>query len=341
MHPRPMNPAITPRLLLLARLSPLACLSLLALAAPLALHSAAEAQQQLGSVAVEDATVTGTTTPPTITHSRVLLVDSGTVTAKDHTAEVKLARGGAVDVCSTSGLHLTAGTANDNGPAPLMLSLDRGAAEIHMMAGTSDIIMTPDLRMSVKQGGRLDLRIRVTPNGDTCVENRIPLAATPALAETAAKASEAASKGLSVNVASLFGEDTYEVKPGQHVMFEHADLHEVVDNESSPCGCPAEPPTEVAGGGEFGLRGAKDAHPFPAAVSQGLAPAPPVPQAPEGVVHAQVSTTLNYSGDGAETPPPGTTEPPMAFPQGQQAPATPPKKPGLFHRLGRFFKRLF
>jgi hypothetical protein len=139
----------------------------------------------------------------------------------------------------------------------------------------------------------------------------------------------------------LFGEDTYEVKPGQHVMFEHADLHEVVDNESSPCGCPATTPIEVAGGGEFGLGGAKDTHPFPAAVSEGLAPPPPVPQAPPGVVHAQVSTTLNYSGDGAETPPPGTTEPPMAFGQIQQAAPPPaPAKPGFLHRLGRFFKRL-
>jgi hypothetical protein len=327
-----MNPAMTPRLLLLA------------LATPLALHSTAQAQQQLGSVAVQDATVTGTMTPPMISHSRVLLVDSGTVAAKDHTAEVKLARGGAVDVCSTSGLHLTAGTANDNGPAPLMLSLDRGALEIHMVAGTNDIIMTPDLRLSVKQDGRLDLRIRVTPNGDTCVENRIPQATAPALAESPAKPSDvagAAGKGLSVNVASLFGEDSYDVKPGQHVMFEHADLHEVVDHESSPCGCPAEPATEVAGGGEFGLGGAKDAHPFPAAVSQGLAPSPPVPQAPPGVVHAQVSTTLSYSGDAGDGAPAGTTEPPMAFGGIQQGPALPPAKPGFFHRIGHFFKRIF
>ncbi len=322
-----MRPAMmTPRLLLLA------------LATPLALQSSAEAQQQLGSVAVQDATVTGTVTPPTVVHDRVLLVDSGTVTAKDHTAEVKLARGGAVDVCSTSGLHLTAGTANDNGPSPLMLSLDRGAMEIHMTAGTSDILMTPDLRLSVKQGGRLDLRIRVTPNGDTCVENRIPQAAAPALAATAAKTPDAA--GVSVNVASLFGEDSYDVKPGQHVMFEHADLHEVVDHESSPCGCPAEPATEVAGGSEFGLGGAKDAHPFPVAVSQGLAPAPPVPQAPEGVVHAQVSTTLSYSGDSGDTAPAGTTEPPMAFGQIHQAPP-PPAKPGFLHRIKGFLKRLF
>jgi hypothetical protein len=321
---------MTPRLLLLA------------LAMPLAVHTAAEGQQQLGTVAEADADVTATTTPPSTVNGRVLLVDSGTVTAKDHTAAVKLARGGAIDVCSTSGLHLTAGTSNDNGPAPLMLSLDRGAMEIHMAAGTSDIIMTPDLRLSVKQSGRLDLRIRVTPNGDTCVENRIPQAAAPTLAETAAKPSDTAASGLSVNVASLFGEDSYEVKPGQHVMFEHADLREVVDNESSPCGCPAATPPEVAGGGEFGLGGTKDSHPFPAAVSEGLAPPPPVPQAPPGVVHAQVSTTLNYSGDGAETPPPGTTEPPMAFGQIQQAPPPPaPAKPGFLHRLGRFFKRLF
>jgi hypothetical protein len=246
-------------------------------------------------------------------------------------------------VCSTSGLHLTAGTASDNGPAPLMLSLDRGAMEIHMTAGTSDIVMTPDLRMSVKQDGRLDLRIRVTPNGDTCIENRIPQAATPALAETAAKPSDAvgaSAKGLSVNVASLFGEDSYDVKPGQHVMFEHADLHEVVDHESSPCGCPAEPSAEVAGGGSFGLGGAKDAHPFPVAVSEGLAPAPPVPQAPAGAVHAQVSTMLSYSGDAGDRAPAGTTEPPMAFGRIQQTPSPPPAKPGIFHRIGRFFKRI-
>jgi hypothetical protein len=324
-----MNLAITPRLLLLA------------LATPLALHPTAQAQQQLGSVAEAEATVSATTTPPATVNGRVLLVDSGTVTAKEHTAAVKLARGGVVNVCSTSGLHLTAGTANDNGPAPLMLSLDRGAMEIHMAAGTSDIIMTPDLRLSVKQNGPLDLRIRVTPNGDTCIENRIPLATGPALTKTAEKPSEAADKALSVNVASLFGEDSYDVKPGQHVMFEHADLHEVVDHESSPCGCPAEPATEVAGGGEFGLGGAQDPHPFPTAVSQGLAPSPPVPQAPEGVVHAQASTTLSFSGDGPETPPPGTTEPPMAFSQVQQAPPPPPAKPSFFHRIGHFLKRIF
>jgi hypothetical protein len=53
---------MTPRLLLLA------------LATPLALHSAAEAQQQLGSVAETDATVSATTTPASTVNGRVLPV---------------------------------------------------------------------------------------------------------------------------------------------------------------------------------------------------------------------------------------------------------------------------
>jgi hypothetical protein len=305
-------------------------------------------QQPLGSVAEQDAVVSGTASPPNVASGRVLLVGNGTVTAKDHTAEVKLARGGAVEVCSTSGVHLTAGTANGTATtSPLMLSLDRGAMEIRMEAGTSDIVMTPDLRMTVKKDGQLDLRVRVTPNGDTCVENRGPGTAAPAVVKTAAMGSDPAPdpspSGLTVDVASLFGEDSYDVRPGQHVMFEHGDLQQVVDNESSPCGCPAAPPPEeVAGGAEFGLGGdAAKKHPFPAAISEGLAPPPPVPQAPAGTVHAQVSTTLSFSGDGTAAPPAGANEPPMPFDQIRQAPAPPPAKVGFLHRVGRFFKRLF
>ncbi|HWZ51242.1 MAG TPA: hypothetical protein VNW54_07245 [Granulicella sp.] len=328
---------MTPRLLLLT------------LATPLALRQPACAQQQpLGSVALKDVVVTGTASAPTAsnTNGQALLVGNATVTAKDHAAEVKLARGGTVEVCSTSGLHLTAGSSSGTGTPPLMLSLDRGAMEIRMEAGSSDIVMTPDLRMAVKQDGRLDLRVRVTPNGDTCVENHSVQRAAPVVTQTAAKTSDSDgnpnTRGMTVNVTSLFGDDSYDLRPGQHVLFEHGDLHQVVDEESSPCGCPAEPPSAIAEGGVFGP-GADAAaqHPFPAAISQGLAPPDPVPQAPAGVVHAQVSTSLSYSGDGAaEASLPSATEPPIPFSEVPRAPAPPPPaKPGLFHRLGHFFKR--
>jgi hypothetical protein len=209
-----------------------------------------------------------------------------------------------------------------------MLALDRGAMELRTTSVPSDVLMTPDLRFTFSEPGPLDLRIRVTRNGDTCVENRVAgLTNHPIL-----------------HVNSLFGDEGYEVLPGQHVLFERANLHEVVDNESSPCGCPEESakpaPAEV---GAISLKPvprvssaqAAAQHPFPAAVSQGLAPPPEVPPT---VVHTQIATTLVYpavppdsSGKSASAPAKPATTP---------KPAT-PAKPGFFRGIGRFFKRIF
>src|SRR6202789_3892311 len=154
-----------------------------------------------------------------------------------------------------------------------------------MLVTTRDVITTPDLRFTMGGDGPLDLELRVTRNGDTCVENRGVTA--PLL-----------------NVADQFGESAYELKAGQHVLFEHGSLKEVVDHESSSCGCPPEPTMSVAdallnpgaAGNGGAARTAEEEHPFPAAVSEGLAPVAAVPQAPAGAVHAQVSATLNSGG---------------------------------------------
>ena len=182
--------------------------------------------QSIGSVGIQDATVTG---PLEVSNGRAVLVGNTTVTARDHTADIALSRGGALLVCSTSGLHVTAGKST-GGPLPLMLALDRGAIEVRMAATTSDIVMTPDLRFTLRNDGTLDLRIRVTRNGDTCVENRGEAAPT-------------------LSIADQFGDGRYELRAGQHVLFEHGSLKEVVDHESSPCGCPPVPVVSVADAG--------------------------------------------------------------------------------------------
>ncbi len=173
------------------------------------------AQQLIGYVSTKDADVTGATD---VMDGKAVLAGSVSVTAKDRTAEITLGRGGTVHVCQTSVLHVTESRAAELA-APLLFSLDRGAIEIQMMATASDAVMTPDLRFAVRGGGPLDLRMRIARNGDTCVENRG--AAAPTLA-----------------VSDPFGEALYELEPGQHVLFEHGSLHEVVDHETSPCGCP-------------------------------------------------------------------------------------------------------
>jgi hypothetical protein len=293
--------------------------------------SAVNAQQQsIGTVGMQDATVAGALE---VSNGRAILVGNTTVTAKDRVAEVALNRGGTVRVCSTSGLHLTAGKdAEGAASVPLMLALDRGAIEVRMDATTRDVVMTPDLRFTMHGNGPLDLQLRVTRNGDTCVENR-------------------GEKAPLLNVADQFGEATYELRAGQHVLFEHGSLKEVVDHESSSCGCPPEVQTmsiadallHPATPGEATAAGksAAEAHPFPAAVSAGLAPPAAVPQAPAGDLHTQVSAALS-SGDGSDslaepTATATSSQTPAAAPASQVA----PPKHDLVHAVGRFFKRIF
>jgi hypothetical protein len=325
-----------------------------------ALH--AQNQQSIGSVGIADATVSGALE---VSNGRAQLLGASTVTARDHTADVALNRGGSVRVCATSGLHLNAGKGSID--APLMIALDRGAIELAIRATTSDVVMTPDLRFTLKSPGPLDLRLRVARNGDTCVENRG--AAAPAL-----------------SVADQFGESSYELHPGQHVLFEHGSLKEVVDNEHEPCGCPPEPVVSVADAGVTGAtpaapgtivatepsKAAAEQHPFPAAVSAGLAPASAPPQAPAGAVHTQVSTTMSYGtggasdGTGSDTATPGTSAAPTTAkstatpsnaavnaPSAEPATPTPtaraeapppppaPSSSNVFHSIGHFFKKLF
>jgi hypothetical protein len=217
-----------------------------------------------------------------------------------------------------------------------MLALDRGAVEVQMTATTRDVVTTPDLRFTMGSDGPLDLQLRVTRNGDTCVENR-------------------GAKAPVLNVADQFGEATYELKAGQHVLFEHGSLKEVVDHESSACGCPPAPTMSVADAligpaapdVSAAEKSAAEQHPFPAAVSAGLAPVT-VPQTSAGTVHTQVAAALSSSG-GADS----LAEPPAAkdgvagdaknSTAGQAASTPAPAKSSKnpLRAVGRFFRHIF
>ena len=283
------------------------------------------AAKPLGSVATDQATVVGAPNAAfQLTGGRAQLAGMATVTARPgRNADVTLQRGGGVLVCQTTALHLT--ESNDDA---LLLALDRGAMEIHMKAKSSDVVMTPDLRFTMQKAGPLDLRMRVTFNGDTCVENR-------------------GRKAPALNITDSFGENAYMLKPGQHVMFEHGNLRTVMDRETTPCGCPPEEKPAVSlaeaarGGGQSKPITPEESaaiHPFPTAQSDGLAAPPPgVPETP-GERHVQVATTLAFdpaAGEHATTaaPAPGTAIAP--------SPPPPKQKHGPFAAIGRFFKRLF
>jgi hypothetical protein len=93
---------------------------------------------------------------------------------------------------------------------------------------------------------------------------------------------------------------------------------------------------------------AAEQHPFPAAVSAGLAPPAAIPQAPAGAAHTQVSAALS-SGEGADSvaePSAATEKAPanapsvVAAPQ-VAAPQAAPANHDLAHAIGRFFKHIF
>ncbi len=248
------------------------------------------AQQLIGYVNTRDADITGATD---VLDGQAVLTDSVSVTAKDHTAPITLGRGGTVRVCQTSELHVTEDRAVTIA-APLLFSLDRGAIEIQTMGTASDAIMTPDLRFTVRSNGPLDLRMRVARNGDTCVENRGPGAPTLAVSDP-------------------FGEAMYEVAPGQHMLFEHGSLHEVVDHESSPCGCPDAKGMSIADA-LLASGGPKPAAPAPVQTP------PPVP------VQVPAPTPVQTPPQVAQAPPPvqAPTPTPVVKAPVQVAAASPP-----------------
>ena len=311
----------------------------------------AYAQQPIGTISTQDAGIGGVLK---IAGDKATIVNSGTVTAHDHTAQVLLARGGTVSESATSVVHLSQNASTAGGP--LLVGLDRGALELALHANGGDAVITPDMRIQPSAPGPLDLRIRVVSNGDTCVENRG--ASAPALM-----------------ISDTFGESSYIVHARQHVLFEHGSLKQVVDNESSPCGCP--PPVQsVAESGVSGGTTAKPgdavaaAHPFPEAVSEGLAPAQAPPQQAAGQTHAELGLTLAYDGGkpraaqppaagGSEagtgsagsaliaadksvaemtaTPPPAAAQQPVTA----QAPPPPPPPEDMVHAVKRFCRWLF
>ena len=259
------------------------------------------AQQLIGYVNTRDADATGVSD---VFDGQAVLTGSAGVTAKDHTAPITLGRGGTVRVCQTSVLHLTESKTPVE-PAPLLFSLDRGAIEIQTAGTPNDAIMTPDLRFSVHNTGPLDLRLRIARNGDTCVDNRGSGAPTLAVSDP-------------------FGEAMYEVAAGQHVLFEHGSLHEVVDQEKEPCGCP--PPLKP------------QSNEFPLAQSEGLVPTPkpaPSPE-PKAGLTGQNNEVLVYKA--ADHVPQAAV--PASF-TAAPAPVPAQKEKKKHSGIVRFFRRLF
>jgi hypothetical protein len=249
-----------------------------------------------------------------VTAGRAIIATAGTVTSGAKTTDVVLPHRGTLRVCATTTVKLATNGSADAGEAPgLMMALDHGAVEASFAEGRSaDVLLTPDFRIAVGAAGTAEVKVRLAPHGDTCVDN-------------------AKTNAPDVVVTSVWDGGTYTVHAGQRVMFQHGSLDEVVDQEKEPCGCPPEPKP-----------GSND---FPLAQSAGMAPLEPAAPLANGAVgsNSTVSAPLVYQAPVAE--PASTAAATSASAAASQAgkPAKPAeqKKPGFFKRVGNFFRRIF
>lgn len=286
--------------------------------------------ESIATVPVQGVALSGSLS---VENGRATIGNNGTITAGDQTAHVALTRGGSLNVCASTKIHLS--TDNTTPGGALMIAIDRGAIEAHYKPGQySDVLLTPDLRILISPPGQADLSLRVNNQGDTCLDNH-------------------GAHAPYVLASSLFDGGAYRVQPNQRVLFEHGSLHAVVDNEPEPCGCPPDHPLSVASEGVHGGQTARPGetvaknkaeadNPFPLAESEGLKPPPAPPKTPivpPGEDHAQVSAPLAFNSDQpapqTSTPGPATTQPAAAKP-----PAHPHHR-GFFGHIGHFFTRLF
>jgi hypothetical protein len=242
---------------------------------------------------------------------KAIIAANGTVTAGASTTDVVLPQRGTLHVCASTTVKLAADSSVPAGEAPgVMMAMEHGAVEANFATGhNADIVLTPDFRILIGGPGMDNVKVRLGDGGDTCVDN--PAGNAPY-----------------VLVTSVFDGSVYRVQPGQRVMFQHGNLHEVVDQEKEPCGCPPAP-AQVQG------------NDFPLAQSEGLAP---ITAGSPGSTHGGKAVTavqpLTYNagdvagaaGTAAQSPSAEATTPPKPVHH---------KKNGLFERIGHFFRRIF
>jgi hypothetical protein len=296
--------------------------------------------QDIAQVPVEGLKLKGALS---VQDGHALLGSGSQVTAGEKAATLLVPHRGTIKLCATTTLKLTRDS-RANAASGLMMSLERGALEVHLAIGEySDVVLTPDFRILISPPGVADVGIWLNQQGDTCIENNeSPGQAAPYIL-----------------VSDLFDDGLYRVQPGQRVQFQHGTTREVVDHYREPCGCPPAI-TSVAESGQRGVvaarpgeKVAKSDNPFPLAESAGLAtPKEPLITPPTaGEISASVTAQLRFDAKNSintksATAPAAPAQPAaaatvtaQAAPQSGSQPTATSRR--ILRRLSHWFQRVF
>ncbi len=175
----------------------------------------AHAQAPVGELFSTTAQVRGSVT---LASSGMTVMSGSSITSGEQTARLQLTRGGELNVCSGTSVAVSA-SANGR---DLMFSFGSGSIESrYSMQASSDVIVTPDLRLVITGPGEFDLDVAITPAGDTCVRSH-----------------RDSTGGVIVN--EQFGDGIYQVKPSDSVLFRKGKVSDAsVNPQGVNCGCPS------------------------------------------------------------------------------------------------------
>jgi hypothetical protein len=175
----------------------------------------ARAQAPVGELFSTTAQVRGSVT---LAGSGMTVMSGSSITSGEQTARLQLTRGGELNVCAGTSIAVSA-SANGR---DLMFSFGSGSIESrYAMQASSDVIVTPDLRLVITGPGEFDLDIAITPAGDTCVRSH-----------------RDSTGGVIVN--EQFGDGIYQVKPSDSVLFRKGKVADAsVNPQGVNCGCPS------------------------------------------------------------------------------------------------------
>src|SRR5436305_3395331 len=176
--------------------------------------------QRIGEVYASDATVKGS-----VRYTATgLEVDNGSViTAGQHSASVRLARGGQVRICPGTNLTVNSSPKGQE----LMFAMSAGSLEgEYDLPGTADAILTPDFRILISGPAKVNVSITAQANGDACVRSR--------------------GEDSYVVVSELMGDDFYRVKPNEQVIFHPSNVKRPELSDTASCGCPAPAAVQTA-----------------------------------------------------------------------------------------------
>ena len=235
---------------------------LLAISVLLSCATRTAAQQVVGELYASDASVKGSVV---LANSGTSVLSGSSIEAGAQAAMLKLDRGGSLQVCEGTKLSITASRSGRE----LLFSLNSGDLELNYPLGAeADSLLTPDLRLMLPGPGTVHVAVRVTPQGDTCVQS-LPWNVS------------------AIVVSETMGDATYQVKPDEAVLFKGGHLSQASRSRQN-CGCPMTPTpaTQVA---KAAPPPPPPAQPKPA---QPMAATPPPPEQ-----HIAVDAPFIFRGD--------------------------------------------